>query len=394
MRAVLAILVAMSAVSLGCSSSPVDGKVFKVEKGGFRATITETGELQAVRSSFIVMPWFHWDYGRPKITFLEKEGILVKKGQMVGQLETSGVVRVLGQKEADLAMALADLQMLKANSETKMKQLQADLASTEAALRLAQIDTQRVRFESASAKEISLLQLQKAQKAYQKALEKIEVERKVQDEDLRIQQAKTTQFESEIGNAKRTVERFTLTAPAGGLIEYRTNWRTRTKIRVGDQFWPGQPLMGLPDLRQMRVETTVNETDVSKVRIGQKVIVRLDAFPKIAFEGEVTSVSHICRKKDKDSKLMVFDVNVLLDKSDPILRPGMTVSCELVVADLENVLFVDNLCIQQHGREYFVQVKKGSESRQVRVELGPRNSKSVVVYGDLKKGERLFLPQT
>jgi len=236
MRAVLAILVAMSAVSLGCSSSPVDGKVFKVEKGGFRATITETGELQAVRSSFIVMPWFHWDYGRPKITFLEKEGILVKKGQMVGQLETSGVVRVLGQKEADLAMALADLQMLKANSETKMKQLQADLASTEAALRLAQIDTQRVRFESASAKEISLLQLQKAQKAYQKALEKIEVERKVQDEDLRIQQAKTTQFESEIGNAKRTVERFTLTAPADGLIEYRTNWRTRTKIRVGDQF--------------------------------------------------------------------------------------------------------------------------------------------------------------
>jgi len=152
--------------------------------------------------------------------------------------------------------------------------------------------------------------------------------------------------------------------------------------------------MGLPDLRQMRVETTVNETDVSKVRIGQKVIVRLDAFPKIAFEGEVTSVSHICRKKDKDSKLMVFDVNVLLDKSDPILRPGMTVSCELVVADLENVLFVDNLCIQQHGREYFVQVKKGSESRRVAVELGPRNSKSVVVYGDLKKGDRLLLPQT
>ena len=74
---------------------------FQVEKGRFRVTITETGELQAVRSKVVTMPSFDWDYGRPKITALEQEGKIVKANDIVGQIDTSGVVRHLGKKKAD-----------------------------------------------------------------------------------------------------------------------------------------------------------------------------------------------------------------------------------------------------------------------------------------------------
>ena len=65
--------------AIGCRENSEN--IFRVEKGTFRVTITETGELQAVRSKVITMPSFSWDYGRPKITALEKEGKMVTKGE-------------------------------------------------------------------------------------------------------------------------------------------------------------------------------------------------------------------------------------------------------------------------------------------------------------------------
>lgn len=306
-------------------------QVVQVERGKFHATITETGELQAVNSKIITVPFFNWEYGKSKLIWLEKEGIQVSKGDAVGQLDTSGVKRVKGQKEADLEIAKADLEKLKVDHASQMKKLLADLKSAEAALKLAQIDTQRVRYESKAKQEISQLQLKIAEIELRKVQNKIKHTHIIQNEELLIQKEKIKQIISAIKNAERTIERFTLRAPSDGIVEYRRKRRSKEKIRVGDEFWPGRPLIGLPDLSQMKVQTTVNETDIVKIYIGQKVFVRLDAYPKIAFEGKINSISITCHDKEEKSKIKVFDVAVLLNERDPILKPGMTVSCEILV---------------------------------------------------------------
>ncbi len=363
--------------------------IFLVEKGTFRVTITETGELQAVNSKVITMPSFSWDYGRPKITALEKEGKIVTQGDIVGQIDTSGVVRHLGQKKADLEIAKADIQKLKVQHDSQKKQLLAGLATTEASLRMAEIDTQRVKFESESNKEVSRLKYKMAEIAFQKAQKKILHSQKIRAEELQIQQEKIKQIISAIKKAQRTIHNFTLRAPAEGLIVHRKKrWRGE-KVRVGDQLWMGEPIIGLPDLSRMKVSTSVNETDIDKIKTDQKVSVRLDAFPKIAFEGKITKVGRTCRKKDKDSKIKVFDVEILLKDSNPILRPGMTVSCEILVAELEEALFVDNSCIHQEGENYYIRIKDGAGSREVKIKLGPRNNKSVVIQGEIKAGDKI-----
>jgi multidrug efflux pump subunit AcrA (membrane-fusion protein) len=364
-------------------------RVAVVEQGEFHAVLTETGELQTVRSKVVPMPAFDWSYGRPQIVELEKEGIIVKKGHVVARLDTSGVVRVLGQKTADLEIAQADLEKLRVENGSQMKKLEAELQSAQAALLQAQIDTQRVKFESEAKKEVNQLKLKIAEISFQKAKKNIEHTRTIQREAILIQRARIKQTQSEIDKAKRTIESFTLRAPAEGMVVYRKKRRERVKIAVGDQLYPGEPMIGLPDLSQIKVLTSVNEIDIEKVRAGQKAIVRLDAFPKITFDGAVTMVSRICHEKDKDSKIKVFDVEVLLNKSARILRPGMTVSCEILVAELEDALFVDNACIREEDGEYFVYVKDGSRKKPVKVKLGPRNNKSVVVYGNLKAGDEV-----
>jgi len=364
--------------------------IFQVEKGNFSVTITETGELQAVKSKVITMPSFGWDYGRPKITALEEEGKMVMTNDVVGQIDTSGVVRNLGQKKADLEIAKADIQKLKAQHDSQMKQQSAALESAEAALRTAVIDTQRVKFESKSKREIARLNYKIAWINYTKAKNKLSHSKKIRAEEKQIQQEKIKQIIAEIEKAERTIHNFTLRAPAAGLIVHlKKGWRGE-KVRVGDQLWMGEPIIGLPDLSRMKVSTTVNETDIDKIKINQKVTVRLDAFPKKAFEGLITKVGRTCRKKDKDSKIKVFDVEILLKDSNPILRPGMTVSCEILVAEFENVLFVNNSCIHQKGDQYYVLVKDGVKLREIKVKLGEKNNKSVVVTGDLKAGDKII----
>ena len=294
------------------------------------ASITETGELQAVNSKIIQMPMFNWEYGRPKIVMLEQEGLKVKKGDTVGQIDTAGVVRELGQKKADLAIARADLKKLQVEHDSQLKALDADLQTAEAALKQARVNLQRVKFESKVRKDIKQLELEIAEISYQKVINKIKYTHKIQSEALLIQEEKIKQIKTAIQKAKRTKETFTLRAPADGIIEYRKRrWGRGDKIKVGDEAWPGEALLGLPDLSQMKVLTSVNETDIDKVHLGQKATVRLDAFPKVAFDGEIVSISKTCRKKEEKSKIKIFDIEILLEKSDPILRPGMTVSCEM-----------------------------------------------------------------
>ena len=371
----------------GCGAD--DRQYARVARGAFRTTVTETGSLQAVRYTVVSMPRYPWEYGQPAITALTEEGKQVRAGDVVGQIDTTGVVRGLKQKRAERAIEEANLRQKLAEQQNKTGDLTAKLLNAEAAFARARIDTQRVQFESETRQILSRLNLARAELNLRKLRKQIETARVVQAEERRIQEAKIARIRSDIEVAALTVDRFTLRAPANGMVEYRENRRTRSKVGIGDWVWSGNPIVGLPDLSRMKALTSVAETDINKVEPGQKAFVRLDAFPKFTFEGAVVFISKISRQKDRESRVKIFDVEVLLDGSDPILRPGMTVSCAFLVADLEDALFLDNACIRQEDREYVVYKKGLFGLKRVPVTLGPRNTRGVVVRGDLKEGDRI-----
>ena len=80
----------------------------------------------------------------------------------------------------------------------------------------------------------------------------------------------------------------------------------------------------------MKVNTCISENDFLKIKLGQKVIVRLDALPKVTFEGKINYIGKLCHLKDEKSHQKIFDVEVKLLKPDERLKPGMTVSCEYI----------------------------------------------------------------
>jgi len=323
------VFVALALSVLACAGGKKDAKTAD-EKAV--TLFVETGNLQAVSSTAIVMPWYNWSYGQPQITFLEKEGTLVEPGDVVAELDRSGVQQALDKARDELAMATADLNSMKMNHATATEKLNADLQQRLSRHLQAQIDTQRVAYESKSRKAEKLLELEKSGIELDKARRKIETTKLVQEQDLKIQLAKVEQTRTSIATAEKTLESFTLRAPARGMVVYSINRqnRERIKIQVGDKLYPGRPIIQLPDMSSMKAETAVNETDISKVRLGQKMRVRLDAYPEKVFDGVITSLALTCHTKNRDSKIKVFDVEVLVEGSERILKPGMTVSCEFL----------------------------------------------------------------
>ena len=373
-----------------CGESDSSG-VFRIQRGKFISSLTETGTLQAVNSTVIMMPFVKGRYERLKITYLEKEGTIVKKGQKVGEIDKTKIIQDLDKKKSDLAIAESDLEKLRVGHQTKIKQLQADLRSAESSLSSSKIAVERVQFESETLKKIKAYEFKKAEIAYDRSKKKIETTEIIQKEESKIQEIKIKQIKNEIELNEIALREFTLLAPKDGMIEYSRNYYTNKKVQVGDEMWPFWGIVSLPDLSRMKIETTVNEFDVKKISVGQKVYVRLDAFPKNVFEGRITRVSNISRKKERESKIKVFDVEVLLDRVDHTLKPGMTVSCEFITSEFDDVLFVEKSCIIEKDNVYYLKVSEGIKDKLVNVEVGPSNNRYIVVYGDIKEGDRIVI---
>jgi RND family efflux transporter MFP subunit len=371
-----------------CSGSDSDLKT--LERGKFRATLTESGELHAVNSKIINMPDFSWQYGKTKIVDMKTEGIIVKKGTYIAQVDTSNVVRNLVQTKADLEIAEADFQKLLIEHVSARRQLESELNAAEAALRLAEIDTLSVQFETVAKKEQSKIEHEMCLLEVNKLRSKIFYQSQIHQEEKFILEEKIKNHKRAIRNARDTINRFTLFAPADGMIEYLRRGRPRRKISVGDEFYPGDPIIGLPDLSKMKAATTVNERDVKKVSLGQSVSIRLDAFPQKAFIGKVVFISKMCHPQDEDSQIKVFDVEILLDETDIILKPGMTINCEILVTELEDVFSVRTEHIHEEAEGYCIYIEREGARVRIPVRLGPRNSKAIVVYGDLKESDTLM----
>jgi len=133
-----------------------------------------------------------------------------------------------------------------------------------------------------------------------------------------------------VENARSIIPNLTLRAPVAGVLQLTTNWESGKPIKVGDQIYTGNKMANIPELKYMKVNTSVNENDFLKLHTGQHVAVRLDALKDVVFDGEVSYIGKLCHwntYQNTKTRQKVFDVEVRILKPDERLKPGMTVSC-------------------------------------------------------------------
>jgi RND family efflux transporter MFP subunit len=196
--------------------------------------------------------------------------------------------------------------------------------------------------------------------------------------------------QNQLKNIQDVMASFTVRAPAPGMVIYVREWNGKKK-GVGSQWTAWDPTVAtLPDLTQMESQTYVNEVDVRKIAVGQKVKITLDADPTKRLDGAVTQIANVGEQRpNQDSK--VFEVKIQIAVADTTLRPGMTTANEIMTATFPNMLSVPLEAVFNDAGYQYVYKKDGSRIVKQMIEAGTMNDNEIIVRKGLAKGDLVLL---
>lgn len=295
--------------------------------------LVETGELSAVQTKAFVLPRFG-RFGSFRIIGLEEHGKHIQPGDSVIQLDPADVTKYIVDRETALESQLASLEKMLVNQENRDSEAESTIKSELATYELRKLTLEAAQFESERTKKIKELEFQQATIALNLAKRKLELNAIINENDLKIQQIRVDQIKQDIQDAYDIIPQLTIRSTIPGIFQITRNWRSGQLLKVGDEVWRGNAMASVPDLTWMKVETQINENDFLRIHEGDKVLVRLDALPEVAFEGYISHIGLFCRAKDQNRpRQKTFDVEVRLVQSDERLKPGMTVSCEFLPSE-------------------------------------------------------------
>jgi HlyD family secretion protein len=212
--------------------------------------------------------------------------------------------------------------------------------------------------------------------------------------NLDYQLARVRRFEERLAKYEHQVELCTLRAPHDGFLIYYTERRNRgTLIEEGAMVFQKQNLFYLPDLADMEVIATIHETAIDRVQEGMIARVHIEALPNLEVEGHVIWVSPVPLWNPPwlGNEVKNYEGRVKLDSLPNGLRPGMTAEVEIVTGNHPDALVVPPEAISYEGGHEicYVAVQEGVERREVT--LGSSTIDMVEVTEGLAEGEEVVL---
>lgn len=365
----------------------------KVERGPFVAEVHSTGQLQAENATFIEVPAElssrRINIFEIQVTDLVEEGTVVKKGDFVASLDHSAIEELLTQAQEDLEKAMQALQDARIDTNINMSNLRDGLLNAKVQVEEKKLVLDQSIYESPAVKRQAALELERAEQNLLQLERNYELKERQAKNSVDRSLEELRRNQESVRDIENLFNALDITAPMPGMVIYSYD-RFGTKIQVGSTVSRWEPRIAeLPDLSSMISKTYINEIDISKIKVGQKVKVGVDAFPDKHFDGEVLTVANIGQTlPNGDTK--VFEVTIKLFGSDPELRPAMTTSNVITVNSLDEALYLPLEAVFKTDSTRFVFTRNPDLQRQI-IATGSENANFVVVTQGLEEGQSVLL---
>lgn len=364
-----------------------------VKKGQFKLEIETTGELEAKNSVKIQGPQQLRNFQIWQVTIQDiiPEGSVVKKGDWVATLDRSQFQDKFNAKQIELDKATSKFVQTQLDTTLQMRQSRDELINLKYGVEEKQIILDQSKFEPPATIKQNEINLEKAQRAYDQALENYKIKKNQNVEKMREVGAELRKVQGEMDGMVKVMQMFNVTAPEDGMVIYEKGWDGRP-IKAGSQIQMWEPTVAtLPDLTKMRSKTYVNEVDVRKIKTGQRVDVGLDAFPDKRLTGAVTQVANVGEQRP-NSDAKVFEVMVEIDGTDPSLRPSMTTSNKIIAQVIEDAVYVSLESLHSENDSVtYVFKQNGLNVVKQEVQVGETNSNDAVIKLGLAAGDKIYL---
>jgi HlyD family secretion protein len=324
-------------------------------------------------------------------SLLANIGDPVTEGQVVAELEKADLRAIVAQRQAEKDLAEAKLAAVESLLPKEIERTQIELEASQATCSLAEKELgrqTRLNLQRITADEDLDLARERHTvsktrvAAARKALELIQIRHL---EDRRQATAEVARTTAALENANVQLSYARITAPIGGVIASVSTEEGET-VAAGMQ---APTFVTIIDLERLQVEAFVDEVDIGKVKVHQRVVFTVDAFPAIEFEGKVSAIYPKAIIQDN-----VVNYDVVVDIETPyegLLRPEMTASVTIFLEKREGVLTIPSRAIKrQRGKTIVYLLTDGrAESREIKV--GWRDNQWIEVISGLHEGEEVLL---
>ena len=308
-------------------------RLAKVERGAITAAVSATGTLNPVVSVQVgsqvsgQILALYADYNSP-----------VTKGQLIARIDPNSFALRVNQAMADLEATRATVLTQLAN----VGALRAEVSRAKVNLADAERDFQRNKtlFEKNF---VSGAALDKARAVFEGAQEQLKIAQAqlaVGESQVRNVEAVVKQRESQLAQAKVDLDRTEIRAPVDGIVVKKSVEPGQT---VAASLQAPELFVIAQDLREMQVETSIDEAEVGRIGVGQRASFTVDSFPGRTFRG---TVSQVRKAAQVVQNVVTYIAVISAANPDLSLFPGMTANVRIVVDTRENVLKIPNAALR------------------------------------------------
>ena len=353
-------------------------------RGPIRSLISTNGKIEPIRN---------FEAHSPAATtvkrLLVKEGDHVRQGQLLLQLDDADLRSQAARAQAQIKAAQAEQSELKiGGTREEMLTLDSQLAKGRTTLDTAQRNLQALKRlqQQGAASDGEVKQaddnVERAQADYT-LLQQKQKDRYSQPEVARVQ-AQAAEAQAAYDAAEDALRKSSVRAPFDGVV-YAVPVKQGAYVQTGDM------LLQEGDLSRMLVRTFVDEPDIGRLAIGQKIEVTWDALPSRIWNGVVSTVPSTVKLR---SSRNVGEVTCTVDNHDLRLLPNVNVGVTIVTAEHSGVLTVSREAVRMDDTTpYVYEVVDGKlEHRPVGVSL--QNLTQVEVTSGLSENAVVALTST
>lgn len=374
---------------LGCGGEGAGRDWVRIAKGELVLGVPVTGELEAVNSDSLGPPLVS-GLGEFKIARMAPEGETIQKGQPALAFDTSELTRRLEQKQNERAAAAAEIGKKRADAAIARRNEELSIAEVEGKLRKAELKAERSSdltgsLELALAKaDYELAQKELLhQKARAKAVQAHD------QRDLAALRFRESEADARVKEIEAALPLMTVAAPRTGTVIYISNWNNQKK-KVGDGVWRGERILKTASLERMSGSGQIDEVDVSKIALGQRVTLRLEAYPDVEYTGSVRGIARLVEQLSNDNPRRIVRTQFDIDQADPArMRPGMrfrgTAETERTTGAL--LIPLSAIFLTEQGPVAYRRSGVGVEP--VKLALGKSNEKFAEVLSGLAEGDEV-----
>ena len=338
----------------GKKEEKVEFETAKVERRNINTSVTATGTIEPVTSVTVgtqvsgIVSKLYVDYNS-----------IVKKGQVIAELDKTNLISELNRAKADLTSAQSTLNYETANFQ---------------------------RFKTLYDKGlVSANDYESARLSFEKARQTVASSRE------NVQKAQTN-----LGYA-------TITSPIDGVVLSKSVEEGQT---VAASFNTPELFTIAQDLTDMRVIANIDEADIGGVKEGQRVSFTVDAFPDDRFSGEVTQVR---QQATTQSNVVTYEVVISAPNKDLKLKPGLTANVTIFTMEKNDVLaapakalrFTPNEALLKKGQKIEdveapekVWTLEGDVFKAHKVETGLTNGMLTEIVSGIKEGTEVLVDFT